>query len=612
MFRFFENLVDPFQAYDAATPPADVRGYVYAHLRPLRAVIGFSLLFTAIGAGLEIWLVYYAARLIDMLSAMPPAELWPRAGGELLAAAALLLVLRPLAAFIRESLDDIAFRPNAVSLMRWRAHRHVLRQSVGWFRNEPSGQLATRVRELGVAGTGVAYGVIHTLAYVLIYIAGSFWLMASADPRLALPLAAWALLYLAHMAYAVPRFRDNSERFQNALTGLTSLLVDTYANIDTIKLFASQSQEDAESERRFRAARSSFIGVQRFEVIINAGMVLLGNLLLVGLVGYAIALWQAGDAPLGIVAAALALSIRISSMADWMLDAVSSLFGWIGATREALKSVAQPLDITDAPGAPELRLTSAAIRFDRVTHRYGRGTGGLGGVSLEIQPGEKVGLVGPSGAGKSTMINLLLRFFEPEAGSIAIDGQSIATVTQESLRRQIAMVGQDAALLNRSVADNIAYGRDGVQRGEIEAAALQAEAAGFIAGLSDRDGNQGYETLIGERGVRLSGGQRQRIALARAILKDAPILILDEATSALDSQVEAAILETLYQVMDGKTVIAIAHRLSTIAHMDRIAVLNDGLIEELGTHKALLSRGGLYARLWAHQSGGFIGGAESP
>lgn len=607
MFRFFENLVDPFQPYAAETPPLGVRAYIVEHLRPLRHVLAMSLGFTVLGALIEIWLVYYTGRLVDTLATTPPVELWSRLGAELLTAAAILLVLRPAVAFMRESLDDIAFRPNAVSLMRWRAHRHILRQSVGWFRNEQSGRLAARVRELGVSGAGAAYCVIHTLAYVVVYIAGSFWLMASVDIRLALPLAIWAVLYLIHMSYAVPRFRDSSERFQNALTDLTSLFVDTYANIDTIKLFADQSHEDTESEKRFRAARSTFIGVQRFEVIINVGMVALGNLLLVGLVGYAIVLWQAGDAPLGIVAAALALSIRISSMADWMLDAVSMLFGWIGSAREALKSVAQPLDIIDAPNAPSLCLREGAIRFDGVTHRYGGGTDGLDNVSLDITAGEKVGLVGPSGAGKSTMVNLLLRFFEPERGTISIDGQDIIGVTQESLRRQIAMVAQDPALLHRSISDNIAYGRQGVTRAEIEAAARKAEAADFIATLQDRDGNKGYDAVIGERGIRLSGGQRQRIALARAILKDAPILILDEATSALDSEVEAAILETLYGAMQGKTVIAIAHRLSTIAHMDRIAVLDAGRIVELGTHDELLLRNGLYARLWARQSGGFLG-----
>ena len=607
MFRFFANVVDPFRPYAETVPPRSAVSYILSHLGPLRYVIAASLALAAVNASIELWLVYYAGRLVDTLASVDPAKLWTRFGVEFALAASLLLIVRPIATALREALDDIAFRPNAVSLMRWRAHRHLLRQPVGWFRNEPSGRLASRVRELGISGTGAAYSVIHTLSYMTIYLVGSLFLMAAVDPRLTLPLIIWVAVYFGHMAYAVPRFRDNTERFQNALTGLTSLFVDTYANIDTVKLFADQRHEDAESKARFRAARNTFVEVQSVEVLINSGMVLLADLLLVGLTGYAIYLWQTGDAPLGLVASALALATRLSSLADWMFDAVSNLFGWIGATREALKSIAQPLALTDRPGAPPLALSGGAIRFDKVTHLYGADAGGLRGVSLDVRPGEKLGLVGPSGAGKSTLVNLLLRFFDPETGRILIDGQDIAAVTQESLRRHIAMVAQEGSLLNRSVADNIGYGRAGIGPDEIAAAARKAEAAGFIAELVDRDGNTGYDAIVGERGIRLSGGQRQRIALARAILKDAPILVLDEATSALDSEIEAALLDTLYALMEGKTVIAIAHRLSTIARMDRIAVLDRGRIAEIGTHPDLLDRGGLYARLWQHQSGGFIG-----
>jgi ATP-binding cassette subfamily B multidrug efflux pump len=607
MFPRFESLVDPFQAYSPETPPQKVWAFLVHHLRPLRAVMAASVALTAIGAGIEIWLVWYAGRLVDMLSTTPPETLWAEFGAEFILVALVLLVLRPVSAFLNESLDDIAFRPNAVSLIRWRAHRHVLRQSVDWFRRGSSGELASRVRELGNAATGVAYSVIHTLAYVVFYMAGSFWLMASVDIRLGIPLALWLLLYIALSAFSVPRFRDHTERFQQALTNLSGLLVDTYANIDTIKLFANLSEEDRESRERFRNARAEFIGVQRFEVTINVGMVVLGNLLLVGLVGYAMYLWSMGDAPLGLVAAALALSIRISSMAEWMLDAMSYLFGQIGAARESLKSVSQPSEITDAPGAPELILGGGAISFVDVSHHYRKGGNGLDGVSIEIAAGEKIGLVGRSGAGKSTFVNLILRFFEAEGGRIEIDGQNIRSVTQESLRRHISMVTQDAALLHRSVRDNIAYGRPDLDLATVEAAARKAAADGFIPSLRDLEGRTGYDAHVGERGVRLSGGQRQRIALARAILKDAPILVLDEATSALDSEVEAAIQDTLYDVMEGKTVIAIAHRLSTIARMDRIAVLDGGRVAERGTHDELLALGGIYAGLWARQSGGFLG-----
>ncbi|MCP4386579.1 MAG: ABC transporter ATP-binding protein [Hyphomicrobiales bacterium] len=607
MFRLFENLVDPFQPYDDSTPHTGAWRYLTENLRPLRRVMAMSLGLTVISAALEVWLIGYAGRLVDTLAAASPDRLWAEHGGELLLVAAVVLILRPLAPFLRESLDDIAFRPNAVTLVRWRAHRHVLQQSVGWFQNDMAGRIATRVREIGSSAAGAAYSVLHTLSYVLVYVAGSIWLMASVDLRLVVPLVIWIGLYLALMAFAVPRFQDHSERFQGALSTLTGMLVDTYANITTIKLFADRDQEDRESRAALTATRSTFIGLQRVEVIINVGMVLLGSLLILGLVGTALMLWQAGAAPLGLIAVAVALSFRITAMAEWLMDAVSDLFGTLGGLREALKTVAQPLDIVDAPDASPLTVTGGAIRLTSVSHHYGRDDGGLDLVSLHIGAGEKVGLVGRSGAGKSTLINLVLRFFEAESGTIAIDGQDIRTVTQESLRGQIGMVAQDAALLHRSVRDNIATGRPDVSMDAIAVAARKAEADAFIADLSDSDGRTGYDAHVGERGVRLSGGQRQRIALARVILKDAPILILDEATSALDSEVEAAIQDTLYGVMEGKTVIAIAHRLSTIARMNRIVVLDEGRIVEDGIHGELLALGGLYAGLWARQSDGFIG-----
>jgi ATP-binding cassette, subfamily B, multidrug efflux pump len=607
MLRRLEDLADPFQPYGDHAPPAGVWEFIREHLRPLRLVMALSLGFTVISAALEVWLIFYAGRLVDMLAATPRDRLWAEHGTELLFVAILILAVRPLAWLGRESLDDIAFRPNAVTLIRWRAHRHVIGQSVGWFQNDLSGRIAMRVIEIGSSATGAAYTALHTLSFVTIYIAGSIWLMASVDLRLGIPLAVWTALFLGLMVLAVPRFRDASEQSQEAQSALSGLLVDSYSNIDTIKLFANRQEDDREARRRFEAVRSTFINLQRFEVLINAGMMLLGTLLLVGLVGYAIALWQAGDAPLGIIAASLALSYRISGMAEWLLDGVASLFGYVGSARESLKTVAQPLDIADAPDAGELVVKRGAIRLSEVSHHYGRGDGGLDRVSLEIAPGEKVGLVGRSGAGKSTLVNLILRFFETETGHIEIDGQDIRTVTQDSLRRQIAMVAQDTALLARSVRDNIAYGRSEVSFADIEASACKAAADSFIPGLRDPDGRTGYDARLGERGVRLSGGQRQRIALARAFLKDAPILVLDEATSALDSEVEAAIQDTLYRVMEGKTVIAIAHRLSTIARMDRIVVLDDGRIVEEGSHDDLLERGGIYASLWARQSGGFIG-----
>jgi ATP-binding cassette subfamily B multidrug efflux pump len=609
MLRRLDSLVDPFQSYDSATPPpAGVLAFILDNLRPFRTVIAVSLVFAVIGAALEIWLIGYAGNLVDRLAATPPADLWAVLGPELLLVAAIVLLVRPLAKFIHEAIDDITFRPNAETMTAWRSHRHVLRQSVGWFQNDLSGRIAAMVRQTGGASTGAAYAVVHTLSVVTVYLICSLWLMASIDPLLVIPLAVWIVLYLGLMAYIVPRYRAASGAYQEAQSALTGLMVDSYANIDSIKLFADDAAEDRESRAYFAEMRATFVAVQRLEVTINISMGILGSLLMVGLIGYAIVLWQAGSAPLGLIAASIALSVQITGMAEWLLDAVSSLFGHLGTLRESLKTVAQPLAIADAPDAKPLVVTGGAIRLTDVSHHYGRDDGGLDHVSLSVEAGEKVGLVGRSGAGKSTLVNLLLRFHQLEAGRIEIDGQDIALVTQESLRRQISMVTQGATLLHRSVRDNIGHGR--ASDAAIEAALAKAHADAFVPMLRDDAGRAGYDAHVGERGVKLSGGQRQRIALARAILKDAPILVLDEATSALDSEVEAAIQDTLYGVMEGKTVIAIAHRLSTIARLDRIVVLDQGRIAESGTHDALLAIGGIYARLWARQSGGFLGTAD--
>jgi ATP-binding cassette, subfamily B, multidrug efflux pump len=603
----FSAFVDPFRPEDGPFHSRGLWPFIVHQFRLLRGAVAVSLAFALISAALEVWLIGYAGRLVDTLAATSPADLWSAHGGELIAVAALVLVLRPLVRFVHEGLDDLVIRPKGETMVGWRAHRHVLGQSVGWFGNEPAGHVATQVRQAASAATGAVYAVVHTLSYVATYVAASLWLMASIDLRLVLPLLVWVALYLMLMAYIVPRYRRASERYQRAQAELTGMLVDSYANIDTIKLFSDAPEEDRESRGRFAAQLDAFLGVQRAEVTINTGMSVLASVLLVGLVGYAVLLWQSGAAPVGMVAVALALSFQITGMAEWLLDAVSGLFGNIGLLRESLRTVAQPLDIEDSPHARPLAISGGAIRLVDVSHHYGKGDGGLDRVSLSIAAGEKVALVGPSGAGKSTLVNLLLRFHELESGRIEIDGEDIRAVTQQSLRRSFAMVTQTAALLHRSVRDNIAYGRPDVSEAEIEAAAQKAAADAFIPMLQDQDGRRGYDAYVGERGVKLSGGQRQRIALARAILKDAPILILDEATSALDSEVEAAIQETLGTIMEGRTVIAIAHRLSTIARMDRIVVLDSGRIVEGGTHQQLLAVNGLYARLWNRQSGGYIG-----
>ncbi len=605
MFRRFRDLIDPFSPYRPGTPPSSVRVFVLTHVRPLRPVIVLSLAAAALSAALEVWLIFYAGQLVDTLATTPPHTLWPELGIELLAVAALVLLVRPLVWLGRESLDDIALRPAAATLIRWRAHRHVRGQSVGWFGNEMSGRVASRVQEIGDSATTAAYVVVHTLSFVMFYIVGSLVYLTSVDVRLAIPLVGWAVMYAGLSTWVVPRFSRAARRYQAERAALSGRLVDTYANIETIKLFADQQGLDRSDRERFAATRRAYVAQQRLEVTVNGGMAALESFLLVGLVGWAIVLWHGGDAPLGLIAAALALAFRINGMAEWLLDAVASLVGAVGATRDALTTVAQRHDIVDAPGAAELEVRGGAIRLAGISHHYGGGNGGLDGVDLQIGPGEKVGLVGHSGAGKSTLVKLILRFHDAEKGHIEIDGQDIRTVTQESLRRNIAVVTQDGTLLHRSVQDNIAG--SATELSAVRDAARRAEADGFISALRDSAGRTGYAAHVGERGVILSGGQRQRIAIARAIFKKAPILVLDEATSALDSHVEAAILDTLYRAMEGRTVIAIAHRLSTIAHMDRIVVLDRGRIVEEGPHERLLTTGGRYAELWAHQSGGFLG-----
>ena len=609
MFGFFERLVDPYVAYDDDdTPPRRLWPFLWGLSAPFRPLFVAAALLSVLVAAVEVGLIYYMGRIVDLLSeGGGPAEVWDAHGVELVAIAAFILVVRPLIQGLDVLVLNNAILPNFGTLFRWRAHRHVLRQSVGWFENDFAGRIANRIMQAPPAAGDAVFQVFDALTFSLAYMIGAAILLADADPRLAIPLMVWFILYAALVRWTIVRVGPASQASSDARSMTTGRVVDSYSNIQSVKLFAHHDRELAYAHEAIETTRRTFQREMRLFTIMDVTLNVLNGLLIVGVVGWAVALWVQGTASVGVVAAATALTLRLNAMTGWIMWAVSTFFRSLGVVREGLETIAQPIALLDRPEATPLRLTRGEVAFHGVSHHYGRGSGGIDRLDLTIAPGEKVGLVGRSGAGKSTLVKLLLRFYDAEAGRIEIDGQDIAGVTQESLRRQIGMVSQESTLMHRSVRDNILYGRPEASEAEMIAAARRAEAHDFIGDLVDGEGRRGYDAHVGERGVKLSGGQRQRIALARVILKDAPILVLDEATSALDSEVEAAIQRTLYGMMEGKSVIAIAHRLSTIARMDRILVMDRGRIAEAGTHADLRAAGGLYAGFWTRQSDGFIG-----
>ncbi len=608
MFRFFENLVDPFQPYPPSNqPPTRLLPFMLDYARPFKAVLWAAAVLAIIVASVEVGLIYYMGRVVDLLGATSPADVWQLHGTELILMAVFILVLRPFLQGLDVLVLNNAILPQFGALVRWRAHSQVMRQSVGWFENDFAGRIANRIMQTPTSAGDAMFQVFDAIAFSLAYLIGAAILLWDADARLVLPLIGWFILYACLVRWTLRRVGPASQAASNARSKVTGRVVDSYTNIHSVKLFAHHDRELAYAKEAIEETRETFGAEMRLYTIMDVTLVTLNGVLIVGVVGWALWLWMNGAASVGVVAAATALTLRLNAMTGWIMWALSNFSRSLGVVAEGMETIAQPIRLTDSSNAPDMVVERGEIRFDGVSHHYGRGAGGLDQINLTIRPGERVGLVGRSGAGKSTLVKLLLRFYDPEAGQILIDGQDVTHVTQDSLRSAIGMVQQDSSLLHRSVRENILYGRPDASEEEMFAAAGRAEAHEFILDLADPEGNQGYEAQVGERGVKLSGGQRQRVALARVILKDAPILVLDEATSALDSEVEATIQTALYGMMEGKTVIAIAHRLSTIAQLDRIIVLDDGHIAEDGTHSELLARDGLYARFWDRQSGGFIG-----
>jgi ATP-binding cassette subfamily B multidrug efflux pump len=608
MFAYLQSRIRGTASPGPGAPPPGLLGFYWHFVRQTKGWYALMFVTSLAVALIDTVIPVFIGRLVSLMEAVDRQaalnEQWPLLTGMV----ALVLLVRPLVLLADVAIRHNAIIPGATSMIRWQSHWHVVRQSWPFFQNDFAGRIANRVMQTANALRESVMASIRAIWYIAAYGLAALVLMALADWRLAAPTALWFSGYLVFLNYFVPRMRDLARASSEVRSHVMARVVDSYTNILTVKLFARLADEDAyvrEVIDEHQAAMGRHMKlISQFMFV----LALMNAALLTGTAAIGIALWAQGTISAGVVATALPLAWQIANVAGWVSWEITGIFENIGVVQEGMQTIAVPHSGRDRPGARALEVSRGEIRFDRVSFNYGREDGPpvLDDLSLTIRPGERVGLVGRSGAGKSTLVNLLLRFHEPEGGAILIDGQDIANVTQESLRAAIGMVTQDTSLLHRSIASNIRYGRPAATDAQIEAAARKAQAHEFIAGLQDWHGRKGYEAHVGERGVKLSGGQRQRVAIARVVLKDAPILVLDEATSALDSEVELAIQEQLLGLMEGKTVIAIAHRLSTIARMDRLIVLEAGRIVEQGTHEELLRLRGHYERLWRHQSGGFL------
>lgn len=606
MFSFFESFVNPFPKKNFGIPPKTLFGFIRHYSQGCEKYFFLMALLTGTIAALEVSLYGGLGSLIDWFNTRADKTL-DSAGKTILFKVAIVLLLLPFFVLVHSLLVHQSLIGNFAMRIRWQSHQHLLKQSYSFYQNEFAGRLATKVMQTAVSTREAAMKVLDVMLYVAIYFGSIVVLALTLDPKLAIPLVIWLGIYISILRFFLPRLSHFSAKQANARSEMTGRIVDTYTNIATVKLFShSQRELDYTKDGMTRFLKTVYPQMRLVTQLSVA--VWLNNIILTVLTGgLGLYLWQGDWVSSGALAAVIALVLRLFGMSQWIMWEVSSIFEHLGATRDGMNTLTHPQSVQDCALAQPMRVTQGEICFHKVGFHYGKGHGVIENLSLTIKAGEKIGLVGRSGAGKSTLVNLLLRFHDLERGHITIDHQDVSKVNQESLRGHIGVVTQDTSLLHRSVRENLLYGRPNASFEEIIQAAKQAKAHDFILGLDDNNGNTGYDAKVGERGVKLSGGQRQRIAIARVLLKDAPILVMDEATSALDSEVEAAIQENLYTLMEGKTVIAIAHRLSTIAALDRLIVLDEGNVVEQGNHEQLIQKGGLYAQLWAHQSGGFLG-----
>ena len=605
IFSWFESRIDPYPEAAPKTPEKGLWRFIWSNIEGVRKWIAVLAVFT-VGVGImEALMFQFMGKVVDWLGTYTPQTLFVEKGHALIGMMAMVAFFA-VWTFFASSVRLQTLQGVFPMRLRWNFHRLMLGQSLGFYQDEFAGRVSAKVMQTALALRDVVMTVADMVVYVLVYFITSGVILSSFDAWLIVPFICWMIGFAMIMRFLIPKLGKTAARQADARSLMTGRITDAYSNIATVKLFSHGAREAAYAKQSMEEFMVTVHAQMRLATLLHTCSFIVNSSLTVGTTALGIWLWYHGQVGVGAVATATAMALRVNGLSQYIMWESARLFENIGTVNDGMATLSKPHTILDKPQALPLKVTRGEIKFDHVDFSYEAGKPLLNGFNLNIKPGEKVGLIGRSGAGKSTIVNLLLRFYEPQSGTISIDGQNVDSVTQESLRAQIGLVTQDTSLLHRSVRDNIIYGRPDATEAEMISSAERAEAAGFIPNLSDAKGRRGYDAHVGERGVKLSGGQRQRIAIARVMLKDAPILLLDEATSALDSEVEAAIQESLDKMMDGKTVIAIAHRLSTIAAMDRLIVLDKGRIIEEGSHTELLEKQGLYAKLWAHQSGGFL------